>query len=138
MGCTLIILQQKLFGLGMSLLLIDKLYVHRHCCRRHGLGEERDPYRLKDNKGTPIICFHCGKSALPDDPSVGPSTKGPRHASTIISDAEHWKSIISCDFCPLHWHVDCLEPPLTSLPPLHRKWKCPNHASSSVVCLQYN
>lgn len=41
--------------------------------------------------------------------------------------------MISCDFCPLHWHVDCLDPPLSTYPPFSRKWRCPNHASMDDV-----
>lgn len=25
--------------------------------------------------------------------------------------------LIKCDFCPLYWHLDCLDPPLASVPP---------------------
>ncbi|CAH0548546.1 unnamed protein product [Brassicogethes aeneus] len=33
--------------------------------------------------------------------------------------------LIACDFCPLYYHLDCLDPPLTT-PPSGR-WMCPNH-----------
>uniref|UniRef100_A0A1B6BWY5 PHD finger protein 12 n=2 Tax=Clastoptera arizonana TaxID=38151 RepID=A0A1B6BWY5_9HEMI len=33
--------------------------------------------------------------------------------------------LISCDFCPSYFHLDCVTPPLTS-PPTSR-WMCPNH-----------
>ncbi|XP_044260481.1 PHD finger protein 12 [Tribolium madens] len=33
--------------------------------------------------------------------------------------------LISCDFCSLYFHMDCLDPPLTT-PPSGR-WMCPNH-----------
>ncbi|KAF8326348.1 uncharacterized protein EI90DRAFT_1942623 [Cantharellus anzutake] len=36
--------------------------------------------------------------------------------------------IISCDYCNLHWHLDCLDPPMTVMPPPLKKWMCPNHA----------
>lgn len=42
--------------------------------------------------------------------------------------------IISCDYCRLHWHMDCLDPPM-AVPPMNgRRWMCPNHASHSIVC----
>lgn len=34
--------------------------------------------------------------------------------------------LIQCDYCPLLFHSDCLDPPLTSLPT--GRWMCPNHA----------
>ncbi|KAG8834217.1 hypothetical protein FRC17_009363 [Serendipita sp. 399] len=37
------------------------------------------------------------------------------------------RPILSCDFCPLHWHMDCLDPPMTAIPARERKWMCPNH-----------
>lgn len=35
--------------------------------------------------------------------------------------------LIGCDFCPSFFHMDCLDPPLTSLPPSHLRWCCPLH-----------
>ncbi|KAL5532986.1 hypothetical protein ACEPAF_4760 [Sanghuangporus sanghuang] len=110
---------------------MDNSSVKANRIGRHGFAEERDPFRLKDNKGAPVICFRCGMSALPDEPELGHSTRA-RGASTVSPQSQRWKSMISCDFCPLHWHVDCLDPPMTSLPPISRKWKCPNHANSSA------
>lgn len=37
------------------------------------------------------------------------------------------RPILSCDYCPLHWHMDCLDPPMTAVPARERKWMCPNH-----------
>ncbi|XP_015925034.1 PHD finger protein 12 [Parasteatoda tepidariorum] len=34
--------------------------------------------------------------------------------------------LIQCDYCPLLLHIDCVDPPLTSLPT--GRWMCPNHA----------
>ncbi|KAL1453829.1 hypothetical protein WDU94_010140, partial [Cyamophila willieti] len=33
--------------------------------------------------------------------------------------------LLGCDYCPLHFHLDCLDPPLTSPPTL--TWMCPTH-----------
>ncbi|KAK7087616.1 PHD finger protein 12-like [Littorina saxatilis] len=46
------------------------------------------------------VCFTCSKSCR-----IGP--------------------LIQCDYCPLLFHMDCLNPPLTSLP--SGRWMCPNH-----------
>ncbi|KAL8571389.1 hypothetical protein ACOMHN_046564 [Nucella lapillus] len=56
-----------------------------------------------DNGMVPLpakLCFTCTKSCR-----VGP--------------------LIQCDYCPLLFHMDCLNPPLTSLP--MGRWMCPNH-----------
>ncbi|KAG9015932.1 hypothetical protein FRB90_004139 [Tulasnella sp. 427] len=37
------------------------------------------------------------------------------------------RAMISCDYCLLSWHLDCLDPPLVCMPPAHKKWMCPNH-----------
>ncbi|KAF8582197.1 hypothetical protein K439DRAFT_1635501 [Ramaria rubella] len=108
--------------------------------RGFNILEDRDPFRLKDKNSVPVLCFCCGKSALPDtEPSSGPSSAS---ASTANSERETrtrrsslratigqvlWKSIVSCDYCSLHWHLDCLDPPLSSMPPAHKKWMCPAH-----------
>ncbi|KAG8859364.1 hypothetical protein FRB96_004579 [Tulasnella sp. 330] len=42
------------------------------------------------------------------------------------------KAMIACDYCPLSWHLDCLDPPMVTLPPNHRKWMCPNHADHVI------
>ena len=44
-----------------------------------------------------------------------------------------WRQIVSCDYCALHWHLDCLSPPLASMPNAGRKWMCPNHAEQVMV-----
>ncbi|XP_055323357.1 PHD finger protein 12 [Sitodiplosis mosellana] len=38
--------------------------------------------------------------------------------------------LISCDYCPLFFHQDCLDPPLTALPTT--LWMCPNHPEQFV------
>uniref|UniRef100_A0AAQ4RTI9 PHD finger protein 12 n=1 Tax=Gasterosteus aculeatus aculeatus TaxID=481459 RepID=A0AAQ4RTI9_GASAC len=39
--------------------------------------------------------------------------------------------LIQCDYCPLLFHMDCLNPPLTALPA--GKWMCPNHIEHLVL-----
>ncbi|CAB1416203.1 unnamed protein product [Pleuronectes platessa] len=39
--------------------------------------------------------------------------------------------LIQCDYCPLLFHMDCLDPPLTALPA--GKWMCPNHIEHIVL-----
>lgn len=74
---------------------------------------EIDPFKVKDSKGNFVLCFHCGLSAA-----------GKRE-------------IIKCDYCGLHWHLDCLDPPPANPPvrqPLDGRprplWRCPAHATN--------
>ncbi|XP_027014498.1 PHD finger protein 12 [Tachysurus fulvidraco] len=39
--------------------------------------------------------------------------------------------LIQCDYCPLLFHMDCLDPPLTALPT--GRWMCPNHIEHLVL-----
>jgi hypothetical protein len=113
---------------------------------RFGLPEERDSYRLKDKSGVSLLCFRCGSSSLPEQQSTpevqnveGQSRRPRRFTSKLVvqsvdaTEPEH-RSMLSCDYCPLSWHLDCLSPPLTSMPSLVKKWMCPNHAEQTLVC----
>lgn len=96
---------------------------------RHGQLEDRDPYRLKDRNGDPVLCFKCGNSALPPGVAASaPATKRTRRATSLRNIADSGRGIISCDYCHLHWHLDCVEPPLSFVPPWEKRWMCPNHA----------
>jgi hypothetical protein len=57
---------------------------------------------IYDNNSNPYLCYKCGESGLD-------------------------KEIIHCDYCPLSWHLDCLDIPLTNVKKLGSKWKCNNH-----------
>lgn len=103
---------------------------------RHGQLEDRDPYRLKDRNGVPVLCFRCGTSALPGGlAGCAPSKKRPRRSTSAAHSLtpEIGKAIVSCDYCNLHFHLDCLDPPLTSMPSFGKKWMCPNHADQVLV-----
>lgn len=39
--------------------------------------------------------------------------------------------LVPCDYCPLFFHLDCLDPPLTTPPT--GKWMCPNHPEHFMV-----
>lgn len=80
--------------------------------KRKWWGKDRNPNKKfaheLDNGLVPIpakICFYCSKSCR-----VG--------------------ALIQCDFCPLLYHMDCLNPPLTSLPT--NRWMCPNHPENII------
>ncbi|KAI0928212.1 hypothetical protein AcW1_005527 [Taiwanofungus camphoratus] len=96
---------------------------------RQGQLEDREPYRLKDRNGEPVLCFRCGTSALPPGVAASaPAAKRARRETTDVNFIDSGRSIISCDYCHLHWHLDCVDPPLSFMPPWGRKWMCPNHA----------
>ena len=50
-----------------------------------------------------VLCYICGRSGR-----AGP--------------------LVSCDFCPLSFHLDCLDPPLSEIP--RDVWMCPNHVET--------
>lgn len=122
--------------LSMSLRLLVSCHL-KLCPSRHGQLEDRDPYRLKDRNGEPVLCFRCGTSALP--PGVAASAPATKRARTGTSGTAHpagGRSIVSCDYCHLHWHLDCVDPPMSCMPPWGRKWMCPNHADRIFVSLK--
>lgn len=43
--------------------------------------------------------------------------------------------LVSCDFCPLFFHQDCLDPPLTALPTT--LWMCPVHPHQITVSFRF-
>lgn len=87
---------------------------------RKGFLEDRDPFRLRDGRQRKVECYHCGGSALP------------KHS--VMTDPEAtWRQIVSCDYCPLSWHLDCLSPPPTIMPSAGKKWMCPNHPDHVMV-----
>ncbi|XP_072024779.1 LOW QUALITY PROTEIN: PHD finger protein 12-like [Amphiura filiformis] len=68
----------------------------------------RKPHEL-DNGLVPLpakLCFQCSKSC-------------------------RVSALIQCDYCPLLFHKDCVDPPLTSLPT--GRWMCPNHPERSLA-----
>ncbi|XP_055388987.1 PHD finger protein 12 [Condylostylus longicornis] len=66
------------------------------------------PYELDSQGLVPLpakTCFYCRKSCR----------KAP---------------LVACDYCPLLFHLDCLDPPLTALPT--GLWMCPNHPENFI------
>ncbi|XP_061166632.1 PHD finger protein 12-like [Saccostrea echinata] len=80
--------------------------------KRKWWGRDRNPNKKfaheLDNGLVPLpakLCFYCSKSCR-----VG--------------------ALVQCDYCPLLYHLDCLNPPLAS-PPTNR-WMCPNHPENVI------
>jgi len=64
--------------------------------------------RVEDENGH-IMCYVCVKTSR-----VGP--------------------LVTCDYCPLSFHLDCLDPPMSEIP--RDVWMCPNHVESYLdTCL---
>lgn len=77
---------------------------------RGGWDEAPDYYRLKDGKGKAILCHEChGAASHPN------------------------RMIISCSFCGLNWHLDCLPNPLAKEPSQGRQWRCPAHVDDLLA-----
>lgn len=38
--------------------------------------------------------------------------------------------LINCDYCPLVYHIDCIDPPLTNIPVT--RWMCPSHVEPII------
>ncbi|KAJ6547196.1 hypothetical protein B0H19DRAFT_1266136 [Mycena capillaripes] len=121
-------------GTGPKGTYVDNSVVRQPRLNRFGLVEDRDAHRLRDKNGGPVLCFKCGTSALPPGlAAAAPAAKRARRSSTRTANAEIPKIIVSCDFCSLHWHLDCLDPPLPTMPPINKKWMCPNHAEQVLL-----
>lgn len=70
---------------------------------------KKQPHEL-DNGLVPLpakLCFVCSKSC-------------------------RTAALLQCDFCPLLFHMDCLDPPLAAPPPVHQRWMCPNHVEHTL------
>ncbi|XP_030831532.1 PHD finger protein 12 isoform X1 [Strongylocentrotus purpuratus] len=71
----------------------------------------KKPHEL-DNMMIPLpakVCFTCNKTCR-----VAP--------------------LLQCDYCPLLFHRDCMNPPITSLPT--GRWMCPNHPEFALPAFQ--
>uniref|UniRef100_A0A8D2Q7N6 PHD finger protein 12 n=1 Tax=Varanus komodoensis TaxID=61221 RepID=A0A8D2Q7N6_VARKO len=74
-----------------------------------GKNVKRAQHELDHNGLVPLpvkVCFTCSRSCR-----VAP--------------------LIQCDYCPLLFHMDCLQPPLTAMP--LGRWMCPNHIAHVVL-----
>lgn len=69
---------------------------------------QKKPAHELDNGLVPLparLCFVCNKSCR-----VAP--------------------LLPCDYCPCYFHLDCLNPPMPSLPT--ERWMCPNHVERII------
>ncbi|KAK7404182.1 hypothetical protein QQX98_010024 [Neonectria punicea] len=75
--------------------------------KKNGYEEVPDFFKQRED-GQAVICHGCQKSA---------------------TDV---RAIVSCSICPLHWHLDCLDPPL-AVPPVPKTWRCPTHVDDVLI-----
>ncbi|PVH14942.1 uncharacterized protein CXQ87_005220 [Candidozyma duobushaemuli] len=71
-------------------------------------NEDLDIDSLYDKNGRPFLCHRCRESGL------------------------NRRTMVSCDYCPLYWHLDCLPEPVSSAKTIGLKWRCPNHIENLV------
>lgn len=69
----------------------------------HNYNEDLEIDTLYDSDSKPYLCHKCGLSGLEK------------------------RTLVHCDYCPLVWHLDCLQDPLCSSKTMGSKWRCPNH-----------
>lgn len=65
--------------------------------------DDLDVDSLYDKNGRPCLCHKCHKLGLKR------------------------KKLVSCEYCPLRWHLDCLPDAVCLAKTLGLKWRCPNH-----------
>lgn len=51
----------------------------------------------------------------------------PPHYSALGKTCSRLSPLLGCDYCGLHFHLECVDPPLTAPPTL--TWMCPAHAA---------
>jgi hypothetical protein len=77
-----------------------------------GSFEQTNPELHYDKDGNALVCVKCGLTGITAEKTMGKVDK----------------PIITCEYCPSTWHLDCLDPPMAAVKQLGTKWKCPNHA----------
>ncbi|KAH7096117.1 hypothetical protein BKA62DRAFT_42014 [Auriculariales sp. MPI-PUGE-AT-0066] len=147
------------FGLRSPSLLLHASACPPRLHRRNGVLEDREPFKLRDRDNEPVLCFRCNKTAYSGPTASRPNSSSSSYSSMRTIDAHgapfgkrqrlsnepnscdvedddasirSWRSIVSCDYCDLHWHLDCLDPPLTVMPPRGHRWMCPNHVDQAL------
>lgn len=61
-----------------------------------------------------IVCHQCSKTNINIVQSSFLSSNTIADTFPIVQKQR--SELIKCDYCPLHWHIDCLTPPLASIP----------------------
>ena len=75
-----------------------------------------DKEKDQDDVSALPVCFQCSKT---DQSGLAPApllTYTSLDQSTGIQRPCHGSTLIKCDYCEIHWHLDCLDPPLATIP----------------------
>ncbi|KAI8822126.1 uncharacterized protein EV422DRAFT_417976 [Fimicolochytrium jonesii] len=65
-----------------------------------------------------VTCHQCGNSGYKLRPTaLLASYSIPQPENSAGRPQALRTDLVKCDYCPLHWHLDCLTPPLTCIPP---------------------
>lgn len=73
------------------------------------MGDLVDLFKLRDNKGNILFCYHCHETS------------------------QGGRQVVQCDECAQLWHLSCLDPPLALHPCTDQhglkdaEWQCPLH-----------
>ncbi|KAK1457562.1 PHD-finger domain-containing protein [Colletotrichum cuscutae] len=78
--------------------------------KKKGYEEAPDFFKVRETDGSAVLCHNCQHPTADN------------------------RAIIPCSLCGLHWHLDCLDPPL-AIPPVVRTWRCPAHADDLLATL---
>ena len=72
------------------------------------------------------------------DGTIDPSLAiiSPDLACEVCNFPNDEEFMLLCDYCNLGWHMYCLEPPLTVLPPAKDAWLCPTCLAAGVTLSQ--
>ncbi|KAI9104862.1 hypothetical protein DFS34DRAFT_219589 [Phlyctochytrium arcticum] len=84
----------------------------------NGLAAAELPSSESRTRSEKHVCFRCGKTGI----KLASTSFLLSHSSTSTTSAtpqvqSERTELIKCDYCPLYWHLDCLTPPLTTIPP---------------------
>ncbi|KAJ3156387.1 hypothetical protein HDU89_004169 [Geranomyces variabilis] len=66
---------------------------------------------------TTQTCFKCGDTGLKLLSTAFLSSHTFPQPGVVCSPQAVRTDLVKCDYCPLLWHLDCLDPPLTCMPP---------------------
>ena len=83
------------------------------------VNQSNDPQNdQQKSKHIISLCFKCSKSDQLDlQPAPLLTHSFPTTINGIVGHSQSFRTnLITCDYCKQHWHLDCLDPPLATIP----------------------